>query len=30
MKIAVAGIGYLGISNAVLLAQYKTIIAVDF
>lgn len=29
MKIAVAGIGYVGLSNAVLLAQHNTVAAVD-
>jgi len=29
MKIAVAGIGYVGLSNAVLLAQHNTVMAVD-
>ncbi|WP_417270555.1 nucleotide sugar dehydrogenase [Celeribacter sp.] len=29
MKIAVAGIGYVGLSNAVLLAQHNTVTAVD-
>ncbi len=29
MKIAVAGLGYVGLSNAVLLAQHNTVIAVD-
>ncbi|MEN8838079.1 MAG: nucleotide sugar dehydrogenase [Celeribacter marinus] len=29
MKIAVAGIGYVGMSNAVLLAQHNTVVAVD-
>lgn len=29
MKIAVAGIGYVGLSNAVLLAQHQRVIAID-
>ena len=29
LKIAVAGIGYVGLSNAVLLAQHNTVVAVD-
>lgn len=29
MKIAVAGLGYVGLSNAVLLAQHNTVMAVD-
>ena len=29
MKIAVAGLGYVGLSNAVLLAQHNTVTAVD-
>lgn len=29
MKIVVAGIGYIGLSNAVLLAQHNQVIAVD-
>jgi UDPglucose 6-dehydrogenase len=29
MKIAVAGLGYVGLSNAVMLAQHNTVVAVD-
>lgn len=29
MKVAVAGTGYVGLSNAVLLAQHNTVTAVD-
>ena len=29
MKIVVAGMGYVGLSNAVLLAQYNTVFAYD-
>lgn len=29
MKIAVAGLGYVGLSNAVFLAQHNTVVAVD-
>ena len=28
-KIAVAGIGYVGLSNAVLLAQHNTVVSID-
>ena len=29
MKIAVAGVGYVGLSNAVLLSQYNHVVAFD-
>lgn len=29
MKIAVVGLGYVGLSNAVVLAQSNTVVAVD-
>ncbi|NYK82173.1 hypothetical protein GPV22_24695, partial [Salmonella enterica subsp. enterica serovar Typhimurium] len=29
MKIAVAGLGYVGMANAVLLAQHNSVVAID-